>query len=146
MKLNFYKVHGGHLIPATDIDQERMTRFKTGEMYEVEIKQPRNPEFHRKVFAFFNHCYHYWKSDREFLDEAGQFDVFRKNLTVLAGFYNEFYNMKGEVRIEAKSLAYGSMDQEQYERVYNALIQAAMKHIFNDMSDDQVYNELAGFF
>ncbi len=145
MKINFHKAEGGQLIPASDLDQESMTKFKTGEIYEVEIKRYRNPKFHGKVFAFFNHCFQFWKSDKEFMDEAGQFDVFRKNMTVLAGYYNEYYNLKGEVRIKAKSLSYGQMTPEQFEQVYNSLVQVAMKKIFNGLSDDEVYQKLQGF-
>ena len=125
MKINFIKLEGGILTPASDYEEERLKKFKTGEVYEVEIKLSRNPKFHRKMFAFFNHCFHYWKGDKEFIDEVGQFDVFRKNLTVLAGYYREYYNMKGEMRIEAQSLSFGSMDQEQFEQVYSAITQAA---------------------
>lgn len=146
MQLNFIKYPGGQLIPASDMDAERMTKFKTGEMYKVEMKLPRNPEFHKKVFSFFQFCFAHWKADREFMDEIGQFEVFRKHLTVLAGFYNEYFNLNGDVRIEAKSLAFDSMDQDQFERVYQALIQAAMAHIFKDMDESRVYEKLARFF
>jgi len=35
MKINFIKQAGGALIPASDIDSDQMTRYKTNEMYEV---------------------------------------------------------------------------------------------------------------
>lgn len=146
MKLNFTKAPGGILHPSTDMDAERMKRFKTGEIYPVEIKVSRNPDFHRKVFAFFNFCFDYWRSDREFMDEAGQFDMFRKNLTVLAGYRREYYKIDGSVRVEAESLSYGNMEQEEFERCYQSLIQAAINTIFQDMDSTQIYNKLAGFF
>lgn len=145
MKINVTKQPGGVLVPASDMEAEELNRFKTGCVYEIDIKNPRNPHFHGKVFAFFNYCFSYWKSDREFMDEKGQFDLFRKNLTVLAGYYDEYYTIKGDVRIEAKSLSYGSMKQEEFEKCYQALIQAAMKHIFLG-GDDDTYNRLVGFF
>jgi len=122
-----------------------MTRFKTGETYEIEIKLSRNPRFHGKVFAFFNFCYAHWKGDNEFLDEVKQFDVFRANLTVLAGYFDSYYSIKGEPRIEAKSLSYSSMSQEEFEGLYNALIRAALKHIFRGC-DKSVENKLTSFF
>lgn len=145
MKINFKKQPGGSLVPAYDMDADRMQRFKTGEIYEVEIKLPRKPSFHRKVFTFFAFCFQYWKSDREFMDEAGQFDVFRKNLTVLAGYYDTYYTLKDEVRVEAKSLSYASMSQDEFEAVYSALIGAAMRHIFQGCGEE-IENRLVSFF
>lgn len=145
MKINMIKHPGGILSPATDLDNDSMTKFKTGETYEIDIKQVRNPSFHRKVFAFFNFCFTHWRCDREFLNESKQFDVFRQNLTVLAGYYDQLYNIKGELRIEARSLSYGSMSQDEFEGCYSALIQAALKHIFKT-ADESTYNQLLRFF
>lgn len=145
MKLEFYKQAGGILHPASDAIAERLTKFKTGEMYMVEIKRSRNPVFHRKVFAFFNFCFEYWRCDREFLDELKQFEVFRSHLTVVAGYFDELYNLKGEVRIEAKSLAYDSMDDDEFQAFYSALINAAMRTIFQGAGED-IETQLYSFF
>ncbi len=145
MKIEVRKEAGGVLHPVSDMDADALTKFKTGEQYQIEIKRTRNPAFHRKTFAFFNFCYAHWQGDREFMDERGQFDVFRNNLTVTAGFYNEYYNLKGEVRIEAKSLSYGSMDADEFESHYQALIAAAMRHIFVGCGSD-VEDDLVDFF
>jgi hypothetical protein len=139
------KSPGGTLTPASDIEAEKLTALKTGELYNVEIKRHRNPQFHRKVFEFMNFCFHHWKSDREFMNEPAQFDVFRKNLTVIAGYYDEFYTISGSVRIEAKSLAYSSMSQEEFEDFYSALIAAAMRTIFKDCGKN-IEEKLISFF
>lgn len=145
MKINMIKSPGGNLFPAHDRDAEKLIRFKSGEHYEIEIKLGRNYKFHKKVFAFFNFCFEHWGGDNEFQDEAKQFDVFRANLTVLAGYYDSFYSIKGERRIEAKSLSYSSMSQEEFERLYIALTNAALKNIFKT-ADELTYNKLIGFF
>jgi hypothetical protein len=145
VKVRYTKHVGGTLTPATDEEAERMTRFKNGYEYEIEIKTTRNPGFHGKVFAFFEFCYAHWRGDREFMDDRAQFEVFRKNLVALAGYYDELYNIKGEVRIEAKSLAYDNMEQEEFEECYNALIRVALKNIFPGAAKD-VEDRLMGFF
>lgn len=145
MKIEVFKMAGGVFVPVDDVETEKVTRFKTGEQYQVEIKQTRNPSFHRKVFSFFKFCFDHWSSDKEFLSESKQFDVFRNHLTVLAGFYDEFYGIDGRVRIEAKSLSYGAMSQAEFEECYKALIGAAMKHVFNG-SDQEIYDKLHRFF
>ena len=145
MKFEMLKMPGGLFAPVSDTDAESLERFKTGEQYQIEIKLTRHPEFHRKTFAFFNFCFAHWKSDREFLDERGQFEIFRKDLTVRAGFYKDFYNLKGEIRIEADSLSYASMKPDVFEQHYNALINAALKHIFID-ADQNTEAQLMSFF
>lgn len=145
MKVSFVKQPGGTLIPANDMESDRLTRFKTGEMYEVDLKLTRNPAFHGKVFAFFNFCFNYWASDKGYMTESGQFDAFRKDLTVLAGYFDQYYNIHGDVRVEAKSLSYANMDPETFEQCYKALITAAMQNIFKG-ADDSIYDQLVGFF
>lgn len=145
MKIDMLKFQGGQLSPANEIAADALERFKNYEQYEIEIKLTRNPQFHAKVFKFFQFCFAHWKSDREFMNEAGQFDVFRKNLTVLAGYYTSHYTINDGTRIEAKSLSFSSMEQDEFEACYQALIAAAMRNIFKGCGPD-VENQLIGFF
>jgi len=80
------------------------------------------------------------------MDEHSQFDRFRKDLTILAGFYVQTVRLNGEIRTEAQSLAFASMDQEKFERVYSALINAAIKHVFSGTTDPSILNRLYAFF
>ena len=145
MKITMLKFHGGQLSPANEEAAEALERFKNGEQYQVEIKLTRNPQFHAKVFAFFNFCFEHWVSDKEFMDDKGQRDCFRKNLTVIAGYYDSYHTIKGDTRIEAKSLAYASMSPEDFEACYKALIAAAVRTIFQGCGPD-VEQRLIGFF
>ena len=148
MKLQMIKYAGGVLGPALDMELDKFAKLKTGGQYEFEIKMTRNPQFHRKVFQFFNFCFDHWAATNnvQFMDEVGQFDVFRKNLTVFAGYYKEYYNIKGELRIEADSLSFGNMDQDVFEQCYSALINAAIKHVFAGTTDVSIENKLLSFF
>jgi len=148
MKIKYIKQAGGVLVPASDLEADRMTRFKTGEMYEVEIKLTRNAKFHGMVFAFFTFCFNHWSAERthwKFQDEDMQYDNFRKELTKLAGFTVTVWNLDGSFTIEAKSLSVGSMCQEEFSSCYKALIQAAMTHIFKS-ADNDTMNKLYSFF
>ncbi len=149
MQIDLVKHPGGVFSPASDSDLERLQRFKNGETYTAEIKLTRNPSFHRKVFAFFQYCFAHWVADRaglDHMDEHSQFDRFRKDLTILAGFYEQTVRLNGEVRTEAQSLAFSNMDQEQFERCYSALINAAIKHVFAGTTDPAILNRLQSFF
>ena len=148
MKVQMIKSAGGAFVPVDDMQAEALKKFRNGEQYEIEIKLSRNPQFHRKVFAFFKFCFDHWSADKtewQFQDEQAQFDTFRKNLTVLAGYFDKTYTIKGDVRIEPKSLAYGNMEQDEFERCYQALITAAIKNIFQGC-DRQTEEQLYAFF
>ena len=43
-------------------------------------------------------------------------------MTILAGFYETVVNFKNEVRVEAKSLSFGSMKEEEFQRVYKGIL------------------------
>ena len=98
MQIDLVKHPGGVFSPAHETDLERLQRFKNGETYVAEIKLTRNPKFHRKVMAFFGFCFEFWCADRAGLgsaDETTQFNRFRKDLTILAGFYDTVTNIRG---------------------------------------------------
>jgi len=148
MKVNMLKVAGGNLMPLDDLDTEKMTRFKTGETYEIEIKLSRNPRFHGKVFAFFNFCYDHWDEQAcfEYMDNEAQFEEFRNSMTIQAGYYTETWDpFTGELKLKAKSLSYASMEQDAFELLYNALIRVALRMIFQGC-DKSVENKLTSFF
>ena len=56
MKLDMIKGYGGVLSPASDEVADKLKKFQSGEIYPIEIKRARNPQFHGKVFAFFAFC------------------------------------------------------------------------------------------
>ncbi len=138
---------GGLFCPVTDEDLEKTNKFKTNEQYEIDIKLSRNPAFLRKVMVFFRFCFDHWNGDKvhEFCSEIEQLERFRKDLTILAGFYTQSIRLDGTIRTEAKSLAFASMDEEEFQECYSALINAAMKHIFHN-ADANTENRLLSFF
>ena len=64
MKVDMIKQAGGVFVPASDEAADYLNKFKTGEMYPVELKLPRNHSFHRKVFAFFEFVFQYWSANK----------------------------------------------------------------------------------
>ena len=149
VEIQMMKQPGGLLLPAFDSEAQKLERFKTGAMYPVEIKTSRHPEFHGKVFSFLQFCFDHWaadKTDERFKTSAAQFDTFRKNLTVLAGYKDVTFTIDGRLRVEAKSLSFGNMDQDEFEDCYSALINAALAHVFANTKDQKVLDKLTGFF
>lgn len=144
MKINMVKQYGGVLVPSSDLDSEKLIKFKTGETYEIDIKLSRCPAFHRKVFAFLNFCFQHWQCEI-ISNEQVQFDRMREELTIYGGYYHKVYNLKGELRLVAKSISYSNMPQEEFEDFYLCLTNAAMQTIFKG-ADNETYNKLISFF
>ena len=151
MKVNFIKMPGGVLTPASDIESERLNKLKNGIVYEVELKggERRNRGFHGKVFSFFNFVFHYWSAentDFKYQSESAQFNSFRKGLTISAGYFDWVVDLHGNTIAEVRSLSFDSMSQEEFEQCYSALINAAIAQVFNNTSDQDVLNKLQSFF
>ncbi len=147
MKIEMVKMAGGTLVPACDMQLEKLNKFKTGEQYEIDIKLSRNPAFLRKVMVFFKFCFEHWDGNKahDNCSELEQFDRFRKDLTILAGFYIQSVRLNGDIRVEAKSLAFSNMSEEEFQECYIALTKTALKHIFKT-ADQNTYNQLLSFF
>ena len=133
--LLFQKSQAG-LIPACEESSEWLRKKKLGATILVEPRELRNAGFFRKWFALVQLAYDYWSSDAQTVEYKGQpvlpnFKRFRKDVTILAGFYEPVVNLKGEVRLEAKSLKWSSMEESDFEKLFDATIQAILQRVLN---------------
>lgn len=123
---------------------EAFEKIKNGDC-EIEITRPRNVKFHRKYMALLNFVFEHWQVEDE---QYKNFDVFRKNMAILAGFYEQAYNFKGEIELAAKSIKFSAMDEVEFEDLYNKTINVALKHILKNYKYeelDSVIQELLNF-
>jgi len=109
------------LIPIypSDIDEKRKLRL--GEDYEAEIKMPRIYQFHKKLFALLNVGCQQSNMDLPF-------EVYRKIMTVRAGFFTAYQTDKG-VYYEPDSLSFTAKDESQMQEVYSRVLDAIIKDI-----------------
>ena len=115
MKINVVKTTSQQLIAAYDSDLETIKKLKVGQEYQIDIKQPRNINFHRKFFALINLTF----DNQEIYDNI---DFMRKELTKACGFYDVFRNHKGNLVYEAKSISFAKMDELEFEQLYNKFL------------------------
>lgn len=143
----------GALQAANDESLGILFKIKIGELVRADIKRVRNPRFHRKAFALFKLAFEHWEPS-EALEYKGQpvakdFDRFRKELLILAGFYKAVYSTNGEVRLEAQSISFGAMDDARFEQVYKAVLGVVWRKILTTYKDtaeiDRVVEQLLGF-
>lgn len=109
------------LMPIYPSDWDSKKKLKLGEDYEADIKMPRNYQFHKKLFALFNLGCQNSKMDIPF-------DVYRKIMTVRAGFFTAYQTDKG-VYYEPDSLSFTAKDEAQIEEVYSRVMDAIISDI-----------------
>jgi hypothetical protein len=124
------------LIPADDATREWFSKLKAGSTVHADAKQMRNGAFFRKWWALVKLGYDYWSECAKPMEFRGQpvlpdFDRFRHDVTILAGFYRPVVNLKGEVRIEAESLKWSQMSEERFNQLYDATIHVLLRKVFN---------------
>ena len=124
------------LIPACEESADWLKRKKLGATILVEPREMRNGAFFRKWGAWVKLGYDYWSENAQTIEFKGQpvlpdFNRFRKDVTISAGFYYPVVNLKGEVRIEPESLKWASMTEERFAQLYDATIQVLLQKVFN---------------
>jgi hypothetical protein len=125
--------HGQILIADDAQGAIELETIKNG-VYKVKITKPRNIKFHRKYFALLNLAFENWDVDGDYKN----FDVFRKNIAILAGFYKQAYNLQGVIVLEAVSIDFSSMDDVQFEKLFSASIDVILKHVLKNYKRDDL--------
>lgn len=125
---------GGLLLAATDEDRQAIRQLPADEIHRFEFRRFRNYAFFRKWWALAKWAFEHWHEDAAAVEYRGQrvqrsFDQFRRDLTVLAGFYVPVYGMDGSVRLEPRSLAWAKMDADEFERLYSATVDVVIRHV-----------------
>lgn len=100
----------------------------------MELRAMRNGGYHRKYFALLKVAFDMWAETmpaQEFHGKAvlPDFDRFRRDVVIMAGFFTPVWNARGELRVEAESLSWSSMTEERFEKLYSATINVILAKI-----------------
>jgi hypothetical protein len=131
----FAQIQNGKLIPEYNNDYEQMSKLRSGVTYSVEIKQPRNVQFHRKAFALFNLCY-------ENQETFNNIDEMRAWLTMRAGWYKRVPTPTGEM-FQPKSISFSSMDETEFSEYYNRVMDVIC--LWLDTDQETIAEQLVNF-
>jgi len=127
--------------PDDQISADYLAKIKLGSRVKCKIAKQRNPEFHKKFFALLNTGYKFWVPG-EITSKYGvpekNFDQFRSDVIILAGYYDVAIRLNGETRVTAKSISFGKMEQDDFEKLYSAVIDVLLKNIFVGYSSEDV--------
>jgi len=120
------------LIPADPATDEWYQKIKFGSVVHSDFKQMRNPAFHRRFFALLNLGFSYWEpgkiSSRYGIPEKN-FERFRKDIIILAGYYKTVVRLNGSVRVVADSISFAKMDEDTFRKLYNNVLTVIMEKI-----------------
>ena len=124
----------GGFVPDTEEDHEKLKRFKMGDVCKAEVVNPRNYKFFRKWWALVKVGYELWEETCPRHKHRGQdvmpnFERFRRDVTVLAGFAKPVVNVRGELRLEAESIAFANMGEERFEELYQQTINVLLTKV-----------------
>jgi hypothetical protein len=133
---------------------KRMFRMDAGEIAQLELIVPRNPRFHRKFFALLNLGFEAWEPARKRKTYKGismqkNFDQFRDDVTILAGYYVQTFDLSGRMILKSKSIAFGNMDEAEFAQLYSAVADVLLGKVLTTYKGraelDDIIDRIVGF-
>ncbi|MPW31936.1 DUF1367 family protein [Agarivorans sp. B2Z047] len=150
MDINLIK-HQGALFPATEGDREKLNIIGLGKVVTASLTQKRNYAFHKKFFAMLNigfDAFEPLEGRYKGLPVQKNFTRFRKDVIIAAGYYEMVANINGKVRAEAKSISFGSMNEEEFQQLYGACCNVLLQKVLASYTRedlDRVVEQLIRF-
>jgi hypothetical protein len=132
---------GNHFAPSSDQDMELCLKLKKGQVVYAKWTKKRNSLFHRKFFALLGIGFDSWepeKIDSKWGAPQKNFDRFRRDVTIKAGYYEPVYDLNGDLRLEAKSISFGKMGQDEFEKLYSNVINVFLGKILKNYKKDDL--------
>ena len=151
--LYLVKVGDGLLAPAPgdEYTRQMVSGLKSGDVAHGNFIKARNPKFHRRFFAMLGVGFDAWEPG-ERISRHGiakkQFEQFREDVTILAGFYELSLRLDGSTRISAKSISFGAMNDLEFQRVYSAVADVILEKVLTNYTRDDldaVVEQILGF-
>jgi len=146
----FTKFPNASFVPASEDDAELLSKVKVGETVKLTLTRPRNIKFHRKFMALMRLAFDYWEPPKHGEGSAWadkmpierDFDRFRYDVTILAGYYEATYRLNGDVRLEAKSVGFGSMSEDNFEKLYSKVIDVIINRVCTQYSEHELRKQV----
>ena len=141
--------------PTNDTEADKCRRYKLGSIVRVEMAQMRNYKFLQKFMVMLQIAFDAWSDSAKTQDYKGQpvepsMERFRKDVTILAGYYTPVWNIREELRLEAKSISFGRMSQEEFEDLYSRVIDVLLQKVipergYSEEKLRQLVDQVVGF-
>ena len=144
----FLKKRENGLFPIDDEGIEFMRKLKNGDCFECSVVRKRNYAFHKKLFSLLNYAFENWDHEPVFFKGAvveDNFEVFRENVLIMAGYGFPVVNLKSEVRYIAKSISFANMDQDTFDTMYSAVIDSILRNVLESHSEQDLINGVLNY-
>jgi hypothetical protein len=114
MKVYLTKTRSG-FHPLTEHDAEKLRSWPLGQTREVDAREKRNPQHHRKLFAIL----------RTVCENSEDFETPEALLTAIkikAGYVDLVRTLDGERVAQARSISFADMEQGDFDRFYETAV------------------------
>ena len=128
----------GKLSAEDDDAKSYMAKLKNGDAVLVKVRKPRNVQFHRKYFALLQTVF-------ENQERYEDFEAFRKEVVMRAGYWTIHHHVTGKVSYDAKSIAFDKMDELEFSELYNKSIDVILEYFLPDTSRDELEEAVLDF-
>lgn len=115
MKILLRKRLDGALYPMDEEAESALKRLKAGKDCWCEIKVARDPVQHRRYFGLLTLTF-------ENQERYTNIEHFRKAVQIKAGHVEELITLDGEVLLMPKSIAWGSLDQLEFDMLFGQVM------------------------
>ena len=125
----------------------RLMSAEPGEVFSLSMVFPRDPVKHRKFFALLNLGFEHWGAKRVHKTYRGMpvernFDTFRKDVTILAGYYEQHWDLSGRMQLVAKSIAFGNMEDAEFNELYDAVANVLLQRVLTNYAGREELDEV----
>ncbi|MFM0608714.1 DUF1367 family protein [Paraburkholderia sediminicola] len=150
MDVMLTKLPGGVLGPMDETQVELLNRLPADTLLRCKLTRVRNPRFHRKFFALVQVGFDAFEPIAEYkgFSIEKNLKAFREDVTIMAGYYIATMRPDGTARLRAKSISFASMDQTEFENLYNAVANVLLQKVlarYTRADLDAVVYRLVGF-
>ena len=134
----FLKKHLNALHPADRESDEHLKKIKSGVVFSVEIKRPRNYENHKRYFNLLKLVIENQESFKniEQLKEAIKFEL---------GYTELIRKMDGTFIEKPKSISFASMNEDSFQAYFSASIDVIIKYILPGIDRQDLINEVLDY-
>ena len=145
MKINLVRRNDSSFIPASEDDKQAALKIKKGQAVECSVKVLRNYKLLKKFWAMINTAFNFLSpAQQEFFHDS--VDGFRCTLEVAAGYYDEFYDVTRRSWVQKpKSIAFDKMDEAEFSKLYEDVINVVFKLFLPHVDRDKFYNAMKDF-
>jgi hypothetical protein len=130
-ELNLVKVQGV-LVPADAGTQEKVNRMPGSSVLRGKFATARNSAFLRKYFALLNVGFELWEPgdiSTKWGTPQKNFDQFREQVQVLAGFGEPVFNVDGTFRMRSKSISFANMEEDEFAVLFSKVIDVILQNV-----------------